>query len=66
VRKPEGLEKDPREGCLYLRKRERAQRQKAKQNLERGRLVEAGTELRFTLLLGLATVSRGPRSKAYS
>jgi hypothetical protein len=26
VRKPEGLEKDPREGCLYLRKKERAKR----------------------------------------
>jgi hypothetical protein len=61
VRKPEGLEKDPREGCLYLRKRERAKRQKATQTLERETLVEAGTELPFTLLLGLATVARKPK-----
>jgi hypothetical protein len=37
VRKPEGSEKDPREGCLYLRIREQAKRQKAKQTLERER-----------------------------
>jgi hypothetical protein len=35
VRKPEGLEEDPREGCLTFAKRERAKRQKAKQTLER-------------------------------
>jgi hypothetical protein len=61
VRKPEGLEKYPREGCLYLLKRERAKRQKAKQTLERERLVEAGTELPFTVLLGSATVARKPK-----
>jgi hypothetical protein len=59
--KPEGLEKDPREGCLYLRKRKRATRQKAKQTLERERQVEAGTELPFTLLLWSATVARRPK-----